>query len=394
MKIKLWLSLLVFITACGPLSPASVIPSITNLPTFTSDDPALSPTYTLVAFPTLDPSSYQTPTIPPIHVWLTQDALATPIRTPVTPIPVWLPRVYENDGNLYFQKNEDLLIQLTYSGKDRDPILSHDEQKIVFYRGEVYDNVYSINADGSEEKLIIKSSQLPVLGQGEIKALTFAPNSHYLRFNTYLCNPRTVGPSYNAPDCTVGIYGVNTDSGEIREIISGLSGNMMQDRNFQVSPNGKYISVAASGLINIYAGSDVIYQNALIYDITRSDEYLPEQYWLPDSSGLIAVVATSGYNNYAVYRYILGDKAIEIVLGTSIGRGDLCISPDRDWIYFSSYLGGENYLANLKSGYTQPYQGGSPFYCKWSPDSKHFASTSSTFGVMGSVEGPPQPVGG
>jgi hypothetical protein len=427
MKIKLWPYILLMIAACGPLSPRQIIPPTINVSTSTAfpDTPNFLPetTYTQSSTPlptyTLDPDSSWpslTPTPIPatptatnmslIHVWLTQYAESTPIRTPVTPIPFRLHKVYEKEGNLYFQKSETFTIQLTNSGKDRDPILSDDGQKIVFYRGEANDNVYSINTDGSNEQLIIKSNSLPIPKLGEVKALTFVSNSHLLLFNIYLCNPSPIGPHYDAPDCTVGLYEVNTDSGETRELVSELSGNTMQYSNFSVSPDGKYISVAASGHIDIYTGNDIIYQNALVYDITKPDEYLPQQYWLPDSSGLIAAVATGGYNEpgtppsgFALYRYKLGGKATKIELGASIGRGvggiSFSISPDKNWVYFLSYLG-ETYVANLRTGYTQPYEELSPVFYSlhWSPDSKHFASSYSTFGMIGSVEGPPLPVGG
>jgi hypothetical protein len=420
-----WLWILVAFTACGPLSPQQTITPTINVSTSTrltttstlfstdtvTQTPTPLPTFTLPPHSLL-PSSTPSPSItqtatnfPSIYIWMTQYALATPIRTPVTPVPFRLQYVYEREGNLFFQKNETQAVQLTNSGRDRDPILSKDGQKIVFYRGEANDNVYSINIDGSNEQLIIKSNELPIPEPGEVKALIFIADSHLLLFNIYLCNPRPLGPHYNAPDCTVGLYEVNTDSGETRELVSGLSGNTMQYRNFSVSPDGKYVSVAASGHIDIYSGGEIIYQNALVYEITKPDEYLPQQYWLPDSSGLIAFVATGGYNEpgtppwgYAPYRYILGRKATKIVLGAAIGRGvggvSFSISPDRNWIYFSDSSWG-TYIANLNNGYTQPYEAVVHFYSlHWSPDSKYFASSASTFDMIGSVKGAPLPVGG
>jgi WD40 repeat protein len=417
--------ILLLFTACGPLSPQQTITPTINVSTSTPvpNNPTLFSTNTVTQTPTplptftlpphsLLPSSTPPPTItqtstnfPSIYVWMTQYALATPIRTPVTPIPFRLHKVYEKDGNLFFQKNETQAIQLTNSGRDRNPILSEDGQKIVFYRGEADDNVYSIDIDGTNEQLIIKSNELSIPEPGEVKGLTFIADSHLLLFNIYLCNPHPPGPHYNAPDCTVGLYEVNTDSGETHELVSGLSGNTMQYRNFSVSPDGKYVSVAASGHIDIYSGDEIIYQNALVYEITKPDEYLPQQYWLPDSSGLIAVVATGGYNEpgtppsgFALYRYIVGARAAKIELGVSIGRGvggvSLSISPDRNWVYFLRSLG-ETYVANLKTGYTQPYEGiGRLDALQWSPDSKYFASSSSSFDMIGSVHGPPIPVGG
>ncbi len=347
---------------------------------------------------------------------VTQNAVSTPIRTPVASEQAGkYPKVYAKDGNLYFQSNANQVTKLTNSGKDRDPLLSDDEEKIVFYRGEADDNVYSINNDGSDEQLIIASKFLPRLGQGEIKALTVVPNAHSLLFNTYLCNPRPLGPSYNAPDCTVGIYSVNLDSGEIRNIVGGLSGNTMQERNFEISPDGHFISVAASGHIDIYGFSQLIYPDAISYPRTKPDEFLPKQYWLPDSSGLIVIVATDPYNEpgtppatYAAYRYILGDKANLIPFDKfiiwNVQAPDWCISPDRNWILFAGTDSGDrrdvglHYLGNLTDGHTQAYKPANWHLhdCHWSPDSKHFvADRSSTITFIGSVDGSlPIPVSG
>jgi hypothetical protein len=315
--------------------------------------------------------------------WLTQVAIATPIRTPVS--------------------------QVNWNKLSKSGSISDDGQVIVFHRDEA---IYATNADGNDERLIVDSKSLPTLGQGEITALTFKPNSHFLLFNTYLCNPRPNGPSYNAPDCTVGIYGVDTDSGDVAQIIAGLSGNTMHNRNFEISPDGQYISVASSGQINIYRGRDIYYQNAIVYNITRPDEYLPRQFWLPDSSGILAIVATDGYNepgtppwSYAVYRYKLGETAVEIPFNIPIVRtqGDTsCVSPDRNWILFAGTGGGQlsniwSYLGSLNNGQIQAFEedGWLLYDCQWSPDSRHFVSTRNAFTFIGSIDGSlPTPVGG
>jgi hypothetical protein len=181
----------------------------------------------------------------------------------------------------------------------------------------------------------------------------------------------------------------------------------MQNRNFMVSPDGQYISVASSGHINIYRGRDIYYQNAVVYNITRPDEYLPRQFWLPDSSGLLAIVATDKYNepgtpswSYAVYRYKLGETAVQIPLDKTIVRtqGDTsCVSPDRNWILFAgtdidSGQWGDlqgYYLGNLNNGQTRPFTFyGFPWNCVWSPDNKHFVSYGNlSFSFIVPVDG-------
>ncbi len=436
------MALIITLTACRPAIPTP-IPAVINttpttnknqiiespistathapMPTFTLSPYTPLPTFT--PFPTFDPKNQPTSSPTPlinsqlVDYWLTQYALATPIRTPVAQMKHNSPRVYTTNGNIYFQNNNGERIQITNSGKDQFPILSDDWQKIVFYRGDNYDNLYSINSNGSNERLLVTSKSLPTLGQGEIKAPTFKPNTHYLLFNTYLCNPRPTGPSYNAPDCTVGIYEVDTDAGDLTQIVAGLSGNTMHDGNFEVSPDGQYISVASSGHINIYRGYEIYYQNAVIYNITRPDEYLPRQFWLPDSSGLLALVATDKYNepgtppwSYAVYRYKLGETAAQIPLNKTIVRteGDTsCVSPNRNWILFvgtgtdidfDQWRGEQQgYLGNLNNGQTQSFtQYGYPWGCVWSPDNKHFVSFGGlSLSFIGSVNGSlPIPING
>lgn len=383
-QLHFWIMFIVTLVAC---EPATLMPTIT---------PTVAPHPTLSLQPSiiLSPTSMATPLVNKQlwDAWSTQNALATPIRTPIAGAN------YNKSSNVY---------------------TSDDGKKIVFYRGETEDNVYSANADGSNEQLIIKSKSLPILGQGRIKALTFVSKTHFLLFNTYLCNPHKF--LYDASDCAVGIYSVDTDTGKINELLAGLNGNTMQERNFEVSPDGRYMSVATSGHIDIYylslngpADSDIAYQNAILYWRTKPDEYLPKQYWLPDSSGLIAIIAISPYNEpstlpstYAAYRYKLGDKASKIPLDKFImqdTQGDFwCVSPDRNWILFSGNDTGDprrdtlDYLGNLTTGHTQAYElSGWPLYsCQWSPDSKHFVSNTNTIGFIGSVNGsPPIPIGG
>ena len=347
-------------------------------------------TATPLRLPTLP--NFPTPTLSPTET-LSPTATATPS------IPFTLNRlrmVFVKDGSLYLQEGMKP-IQLTYSGKDREPIISNDGEKIVFYRGEAFDNVYSINADGSQEQTIIVSQSLSVLGRGDIKSLTFVPNTHFLLFNTYLCNQSI--NLYNAPDCTVGIYSVDADSGEISELVSGLSGNGTQTRNFEISPDGNYVSVATSGHIDIYALSmqrmDISQQNAILYNRTTPDEFLPLQYWLPDSSGLVVLVAADIHNepatpphSFTVWRYTIHNKADnsiakQILLDPPIMYNAACnfsVSPDRNQIFYITDRIPSLYLGNLNDGRTQPYEWESSCptpsyysYPQWSQDSQHFA---------------------
>lgn len=211
------------------------------------------------------------------------------------------------------------------------------------------------------------------------------------------------------------------DTRKIDVIAENISGNSMSfdDGNFEVSPNGKYLSAAGAGHVDIYVYSaghfKIAYPNAINYFITRSGEYLPKQYWLPDSTGLMIVRAADNESNepatrpalYVVYRYTIGDKkAIQLPLDKSIvwdqQRDNWCVSPDRNWIMFAGNETGDRrdesfyYLGNLNNGHTQAFTSSyrSPLdVCGWGPDSKHFAFTND-IAVIGSVDGTVFPIGG
>lgn len=424
MKTSTIIALLIFVlAACGPVpTEQSVIPTGTSVPTFTTvatETPITFPTFNLtpLVFPT------HTPTITPlvnkqvVNAWQTQIALETPVRTPVTPVRnEKLPRVFVEEGNLYLQSSSSHSVQLTQSGIDQDPILSDDGKKVAFYRGEAADNLYLINSDGSQEQAIL-TNEIPLLiGKGEIKSPTFVPGTHLLLFNTYLCTPSK--GLYDYPDCTIGVYSLNTDTGKINIVVENISGNSMRDSNFEISPDGKYVSVAGAGHINIYNLSSgrfrAAYPNVLAYHITPPDEYLPKQYWLPDSSGLIIICAADNESNepatppalYDAFRYTIGDsQAVQIPLDKfivwNVQSDDWSISPDRQWILFAGNETGDRrdeslvYLGNFINGSTQAYSETEwPLYWyKWSADSRHFAHTNA-IGFIGSVDGLPVPVGG
>jgi hypothetical protein len=413
--------ILLITVACSFLvSEQTVYPTQTRSEVPTSRFPTPTSVATFTPFPALQTHTpLVTPLVnnPLIHAWQTEYALATPIRNPVVPgMQDQLPRVYTKDGSLYYQNSPGQTVRLTNSGKDRDPILSEDGRKIVFFRGEAADNIHSLNSDGSREQAIVTGETPLLIGKGDIRSPSFVPRTHILVFNTYDCSPSK--GLYDYPDCVIGIYSIDTDTGAINKVIENISGNSMRTGNFEISPDGKYISVAGAGHINVYAFSSgrfkIAYPDVVTYSVTPSDEYLPKQYWLPDSSGLIIITAADHeYNEpatppwfYVAFRYTVNDpRAVRLSLESFITwdnqHDDWCVSPDRNWILFTGNQTGDrrddsfHYLGNLIDGHTQAFQpaGWPLFFCKWSSDSRHFAFTN-TIGFIGSVDGPPVPVGG
>jgi len=290
---------------------------------------------------------------------------------------------YTVNGNLFLQDGNHQAVQLTESGEDYFAIFSDDGEKIVFCRGDFFchGSVYSVNADGSREQALITTDWLTSLGRGTITgSRAFVPGTHKLLFNTYLCPNEPEGGS-----CTTGIFLVDTDTGKIQEFLAPrMVGDLVPHDTFKVSPDGKMVSVAQSGHIDVFnMDGKLIYRNIMTYIRSTPAELVPMQYWLSDSSGLIIILPTktkfgSAFPNptYAIRRYLMGGRAVQIPLDNqqpmmmSVGCGDQApISPDGNWIlYFHEPL---LYLGNLRDGHAKTYASGCP--CPfWSPDSKHF----------------------
>ncbi|MGC1376583.1 MAG: hypothetical protein WA821_10175 [Anaerolineales bacterium] len=409
----LWIILLALLVGCGPVvAPVTV------------------PTAIAVATPTkVDMNAFSTQIAGTVVAQITQTAYVTstqtrpPTGTPQptrTPLPVYAPggklKVSIIDGNLYIQNGGGQNVQLTHSKADHDPFFSDDGKKVIFYRGYADNNntLYSIDANGGQEQQIIDISVLAVQDGGQIKALTFIKNTHILLFNIYICGKQP--EDYPFADCFVSTYSVNADSGETKEIGQKVSGFSADEHNFELSPNRQYVSIAGSGHINVFSFSSghfkLAYFGAFAYSMTRAYEFLPYQYWLPDSSGLIIVSAAAGTSNgppdppnfYDIFRYTLGKKAVQIKFDAYPSLGDawrmgcvVSISPDRNWIFFVGNKPGDPreepaHLGNLNNGRTQVYDflGDAPCSSiEWSPDSKHFAESNLQYGLIGSVDGGP-----
>jgi len=349
-----WIILITLLAACATLPPTS--------------QPTTYPAGTMTSAPTLTPV-LETPT-----------ALPTPSPTPLPSFTLDGLRVaYIIKGNLYVQDSGGQPVQLTNSGADRAPLFSDDGQKIVFYRGKINDNnnVYSVDADGSQEQALITTDWLTVLGLGtKAGHLAFVPGTHQLLFNTYLCSPQepaNVG-------CTTGLFLTDVDAGKIKELLAPRlgghlpwNGNSSWDGNyFQVSPDGKLLSVAVSGHIDLFSiDGQVIRRNIMTYTRSAPDELLPSQYWLPDSSGLVvALPAETDFGfaygttpTYTIWRYTLaGNVATQIPfdpspMWVSIDCDYLIhFSPDRNWgIYKRLANNVQLYVGNLNDGHSQLY---------------------------------------
>jgi Tol biopolymer transport system component len=210
----------------------------------------------------------------------------------------------------------------------------------------------------------------------------FIPGTHNRLFNTYLYPPKKT----EGGNGIIGLFVANTDTGEIKELLKPrLVGDMfsLANGNFSVSPDGKMVSVAMSGHIDIFSmEGKVIYPNIATYTLSTPMELFPMQYWLPDSSGLILALPaeriydpTNTTPTYSVWRYGLDSNvAVQVPLDpppTEPGGCGIRVSPDGNWIIYDTDAA-DLYIGNLSNGYTQLYaQNACPHY-SWSPDNRHF----------------------
>jgi len=355
------------------------------------------------------------PTSMSVFTLIEQTPTALPTETPVVPSLTSVPgtlfpldelrMAYVIDGNLYLQDGSNLPIQLTYNGEDQEPLISDDGKKIVFFRGKSADHVYVINADGSQEQLLITNSLLNERGlrydeASEIRtfrSLAFVPGTHILLFNAYQIDPHDLELKYKNHVYAIGLFLVDIDSGKIRQLLApGLGGS------FKISPDGNLLSVITSGHIDIFGiDGQVIRRNLVTYTPSKPIELFPVFYWLPDSTGLIvSLLVESQYDigdmpTYAIWRYPLdGNMAIQIPLDPPPMGTDAHISPDKKWLIYNREPDKEQkgvplYLGDLRNSSSRLYMMDA-FARGWSPDNIHFICEGNKRELfLGSIDKPP-----
>lgn len=183
--------------------------------------PTTAPTLTATSSTSTELPISSATTVPPATV------TATPTSSlPVSSAPDGLRMAYVVDGNLYLQDGSNPPFQLTHGGEDRYPSFTDDGEKIVFLRGFIPHDLYSINPDGSQEQLLVSGNELSNLGLGydelsEVRSFAFVPSTHKLVFNTRQLDELDVTmqdwnrtASKNKDDLLV----VDTDTGDIMSL--------------------------------------------------------------------------------------------------------------------------------------------------------------------------------
>jgi hypothetical protein len=334
--------------------------------------------------------------------------ISPPTSTPTSSLPIssapdGLRMAYVIDGNLYFQGGSNPPVQLTKSGDDRYPVFSDDGEKIIFYRGLIPQELYSINIDGTRENLLVTGNLLEALGLGydkftEIISLAFVPGTHQILFNTRQLSQADIDQKdFNRLGSkeNFDLLSVDTDTGEIKILLPNGKGG-----SFFISPDASMIAIRAKGHIDIVdVDGQTIRRNLVTYTPTHPYDLRPKIFWNAASTELSVTLPErdifdmSGPERLLVVRYPLdGSEGVQVAFDPPVLDGIYAVSSDGVWIlYFYFYYPGKTdetiptgfYLGNLQTGESKFYSTGTGIDPPvWSADSRHFVFDYLFLGVV------------
>lgn len=382
-----WIVLMILLVACRVL-PEELTPTSV-------------PTLTMTTAPSLTPVS-PTPTVLPVT--------PTPNSLPVSSPPDGLRLAYAVGRNLYFQDGSKPPLQLTDRGADSTPVFSDDGERLVFYRGLVPHDLYTINLDGTQERPLITGDLLASLGWGydkhtEIISLAYVPGTHQILFNTRQLSQGDIDfGDINRPGSTsnLDLLSVNTDTGEIKRLLSPGKGG-----NFYLSPDGSMVAIQAKGRVDVIGiNGGMIRSNLATYTPTQPYLLSPNVSWNSDSTELIVslpareIFDMSGPEAFTIWRYAVDGRTKTQLTFDPPPLDNCCASPDGNWFLYSYYhypgktsetIPSGLYLGDLQNNTVQLYDPYYPDY-HWGLDSVHFVYGAGTL-FLGSIHEQPKLVG-
>jgi hypothetical protein len=291
---------------------------------------------------------------------------------------------YASQGNLWLWDEGEPLQQLSTSGDIQQVSLSGDGQIIAFTRklDEYHQDLWAINADGSNEQCLITVDELAqldgskdALGVSPI-GLQWEPGKHRLKFNTY---PILDGIWIFEPSL---VWLVDTDTGEI-------SSAPYHGGHISYSPDGKQVAVFNLGGISLVNldGSN-LRENVLpgYHGIGEGESYYhPWPHWASDSSSLLVALPDEDamYNKgstITVWRIPVEGKP-NVIGHWKAFSPSVSFSPDQNYMAYWPWPEGaanqrELHLSgtDIEAG-KQPkdvgYIQGELGILAWSPDSQH-----------------------
>lgn len=338
----------------------------------------------------------------------TPSAPLTEIPLPLTQTPLsfaelkGLRMAYIIGGNLYFQEGNNTATQLTYSGDVSDPKFSADGEKIIFYRGLVPHDLFSINTDGTQESALVTGSLLKAFDSGydgftEISSLAFVPGVHQVLFTTLQLSQGDIDrKDFNrlGSEANLDLLSVNIDNAEIKRLLPNGKGG-----NFSISPNGNMVAIQASGHIDVIdIDGRMISRDFVTYTPTHPYVLNPHVSWTSDSSELIVALPVrdiydmSGPETYSIWRYAIDSHNRTQLTFEPHPLDNCCASPDGNWFLYPYYYypGKTNdqipsglYLGNMQNDSMELYDSNYLAYY-WSSDNEHFIYGETTL-FLGSV---------
>ncbi len=367
-----WCMFIVLLVACS--APASEEPASTSATAIPTPTIALTPSLVVVN---------RTPTILPI--------ISTPtFSLPLSSAPEELRIVYIVDRNLYLEDGSKPPLQLTHSEADLTPVFSSDGEKLVFYRGLVPHDLYTVNLDGTRESGLVTGDLFASLGIGyskftEIASLAFVPDTHQILFNTRELSQADIDfpdPDRLYSNWNEDLLSLNTDTGELKQILPKSKGG-----NFYISPDGLMVAIQAKGHIDVISiDGRMIRSHLVTYVPTQPYVLAPNVSWNSDSTNLIVslpareVFDMSGPEAFTIWRYSINDGTQTQLTFDPQPLDSCCASPDGNWfLYPYYYYPGKTsdtraeglYLGNTHNNSVQFYDP-EYYYYHWSPDSVHF----------------------
>ncbi|MGB3716681.1 MAG: hypothetical protein WA996_19855 [Candidatus Promineifilaceae bacterium] len=208
----------------------------------------------------------------------------TPSPEPVDDLVV----VFTRDNNAWLWTATDGERQLTKDGGVDQVLLSDDKGVVAFRRG---NGIWAVNADGSNERQLVKESDLPIPQEGEladyitgmtINQLAWIPGSRELLFNTRMLSD---GPGLLLSD---DLWNINADSLFLDYLFLPGDGG-----NFAIAPDGNRVAVITPDSISLTTINGEDKQRIFGYTpvITYSEfRYYARPVWSPRSDVLGVVI--------------------------------------------------------------------------------------------------------
>ncbi len=305
---------------------------------------------------------------------------------PTAPPPSVLRIVYVSGGNVWVLTEGSPAVQITSSGSAERALISSDGLKVAYTRRtslEMPAELYSINADGTSNMLLLSAAQvdglhpLGMFVHNDIYNADFVPGSHRLAFNTRGVLEGPGLPKYD------DLFTIDTDSAALTTLFPAGAGG-----DFAFSPNGAYVVVVRPttiGLANADGSGmtpDLVTHTAVM---TYSEfMWYATPVWRADSSGFGLIIpsfdplapgATGTLWRVAAPAGPAVSTAT-ITGGFYFSKFDSSLSPDLSRVAFLRETGTPNVqnliLANANGSGETIYATGQMGWLGWSPDDVHF----------------------